>query len=435
MKPIANLSDSTQKKAEPAFRKKCDSVCSLTPVLVLLTTISLTCQFASADDAVATQTGQRPVTNAALIYWQAFAVMPTLTDEERMAFEAAVKDYRSKVTPDLTPVASRFQNALKEMHRGTKATNCDWDLDYNEGPHLLLPHLQKARELARAAILRARLRFVTGEVDAAVDDVLATLILGRHCGRNPIVIGVLVNIAIEKVAIDVLAEHLPMLSPRQLDGVTNALASLPPMASLAECMKTEGESFCGWIERTLDAEDQKLKDPTAGIKLLNVLHEAGIGEKPVANDSATNDEKVRSEILKTMTVADVRASLKRLRADYQTLAVIAKADPAERLKQWTAFDAQLFEDKRMMKPEDRLRCLSTDLLPAFGRVLTRYEQQRVRRELLNLAIAVQRKGPDAIKSSTSLPHSKVTYTKSAGGFVLSYVESPDNSESLTVGHQ
>ena len=88
-----------------------------------------------------------------------------------------------------------------------------------------------------------------------------------------------------------------------------------------------------------------------------------------------------------------------------------------------------------MKPEDRLRCLSTDLLPAFGRVLTRYEQQRVRRELLNLAIAVQRKGPDAIKTSTSLPQSKVTYTKSAGGFVLGYVESPDNTETLTVGHQ
>ncbi|MEI8382854.1 MAG: hypothetical protein WCJ09_22225 [Planctomycetota bacterium] len=435
MNPFETLSDSMQKKTEAGIRTKCTVIGSLVPVLLLLTAISLPCQFASAADPAATQSVKRPVANAAVIYWQAFAVMPTLTEEERAAFEAAVKDHRSKVTPELTPVVTRFQNALKEMRRGTKATDCDWELDYSEGPHLLLPHLQKARELARAATLRARIRFAAGEVDAAVDDVLATLILGRHCGRNPIVIGVLVNIALEKLGIDVLAEHLPMLSAKQLDGVTNSLANLPPMASIAECMKTEGESFCGWIERTLDAEDQKLKDPAAGVKLLDALHQAGIGEKPVANDSATNDEKVRSEILKTMTVADVRASLKRLRADYQTLEAIAKADPADRLKQWTAFDAQLFEDKRMMKPEDRLRCLSTDLLPAFGRVLTRYEQQRVRRELLNLAIAVQREGPEAVKSSTSLSHSKVIYTKSSKGFVLSYVDSPDNSESLTVGHQ
>lgn len=428
MYPFVSRSDSMQKKVEPISRENR----SLAP-LVFLTVFCL-CSFTSAAEPAATPASKQPVQNAALIYWQAFAVMPTLTEGERTVFDAAVKDPQTKVTPELTPVVSRFRNALREMHRGTKAASCDWGLDYNEGPNLLLPHLQKARELSRAAILRSRLRFASGDVDGAVDDVLGTLILGRHCGHSPIVIGVLVNIAIEKVAIDVLAEYLPMLSPRQLDGVTNALANLPPMASLEECMKTEGESFCDWIERTLDAEDQKLKDPTAGIKLLNALHEVGIGEKPAGNASATDEEKIRAEILKTMTVADVRTSLKRLRTDYQTLESIAKADPTERLKQWTAFDAQLFEDKRMTKPEDRLRCLSTDLLPAFGRILTRYEQQRIRRELLNLAIAVQRTGPDAVKSSKELAPGKLTYTKSTGGFVLSHAESPDSTESLTVGH-
>ena len=432
MYPFVSRSDSMQKKTDPISHAKCTANRVLAPLLFV--TVFCICPFASAAEPTAAQTGKQPVQNAALIYWQAFAVMPTLTEGERTAFDAAVKDPQTKVTPELTPVVSRFRNALREMHRGTKAATCDWGLDYDEGPNLLLPHLQKARELSRAAILRSRLRFSTGDVDGAVDDVLATFILGRHCGRSPVVIGVLVNIAIEKVAIDVLAEHLPMLSLRQLDSVSKALANLPPMASLEECMKTEGESFCDWIERTLDAEDQKLKDPTAGIKLLKALHEVGIGEKPAGNASATDEEKIREEILKTMTVADVRTSLKRLRSDYQTLESIAKADPAERLKHWTAFDAQLFEDKRMTKLEDRLRCLSTDLLPTFGRVLTRYEQQRIRRELLNLAIAVQRTGPDAVKSSKEFAPGKLTYTKSAAGFVLSYVESPDSTESLTVGH-
>ena len=61
-------------------------------------------------------------------------------------------------------------------------------------------------------------------------------------------------------------------------------------------MKMEGETFCDWIEKTMNAEDQKLKDPMAGIKLLNALYEAGIGEKPAANDSATDEEKLRSEL-------------------------------------------------------------------------------------------------------------------------------------------
>ena len=434
MNPFAMSFTATQPNTKPGIRRKCISFRSLATALLLFASMVHTCQFASAADSAATPPATRTTPNAALVYWQAFAVMPTLTDDERKAFEAAVKDPRSKVTPELEPVVSRFKSSLKEMHRGTKVTACDWQLDYSEGPHLMLPHLQKARELARAAILRARLRFATGEVDAAIDDVMATLIMGRHCGREPLMIGVLVNFAIEKVSFDVLAEHLPMLSPKQLDGVTNAVAKLPPMASLVDCVKTEGESFGGWIERTFDAEEKKLNDPAAGIKLLNALFEAGIGETPIANDSSSNEEKLRSEILKMMTVADVRAALKRLRDDYKTLEKIAKADPSERHKQWVAFDAQLIEDKQLRKPEDRFRCLSTELTPAFGRILTRFEQHQARQELLNLAIAIQRKGPDAIKSSV-LPQSKLTYTKSAGGFVLTFVESPENTETLTIGHQ
>ena len=434
MNPFAMSFTSTQPDTQLGIRRKCISFRSLATALLLFASMVHTCQFASAADSAATPPATRTTPNAALFYWQAFAVMPTLTDDERKAFEAAVKDPRSKVTPELEPVVSRFKSSLKEMHRGTKVADCDWQLDYSEGPHLMLPHLQKARELARAAILRARLRFATGEVDAAIDDVMATLIMGRHCGRDPIAIGVLVNIAIEKVAIDVLAEHLPLLSPKQMDLVTSGLSKAPAMASIAECMKMEGETFCDWIEKTMNAEDQKLKDPMAGIKLLNALYEAGIGEKPAANDSATDEEKLRSEILKMMTVADVRSALKRLRDDYKTLEKIAKADPSERHKQWIAFDAQLIEDKQLRKPEDRLRCLSTELLPTFGRILTRFEQHQARQELLNLAIAIQHKGPNAIKSSV-LPQSKLTYSKSAGGFVLMFVESPENTETLTIGHQ
>jgi hypothetical protein len=93
---------------------------------------------------------------------------------------------------------------LHELHRARAVVPCDWQLDMAAGAGLILPHVDKAVELSRVALLRARQRFASGETDAALSDVLAVFKLARDCGSSPLVISMYVDSAIEESATDVL---------------------------------------------------------------------------------------------------------------------------------------------------------------------------------------------------------------------------------------
>ena len=58
--------------------------------------------------------------NAAVIYWQAFAAMPTLEGEHKTKYEAAIKTTTEPVSDDLQPIVARFDTALRELHRARR---------------------------------------------------------------------------------------------------------------------------------------------------------------------------------------------------------------------------------------------------------------------------------------------------------------------------
>ena len=164
--------------------------------------------------------------------------MPTLEGEQKTKYEAAIKTTTEPITDELRPIVARFDTALRELHRAGGVAACDWNLDYDAGPELLLPHLQKARDLSRVALLRARLRFAAGATDEALGDVLAVLKMARDCGGSPVLISLLVDIAMENMATEVLAANLPKLTPQQLDGLAAAGRRSPP--------RPPWRTACGW---------------------------------------------------------------------------------------------------------------------------------------------------------------------------------------------
>src|SRR3954471_19114802 len=93
--------------------------------------------------------------NAALRYWPAFNFLPQADSHQ----EQALENWR---TAPLDSGAAKLLDAgatsLRYLHDGAKQQRCDWGLEYEQGFELLLPHLQKARTLARLAALHARQR-------------------------------------------------------------------------------------------------------------------------------------------------------------------------------------------------------------------------------------------------------------------------------------
>jgi hypothetical protein len=178
--------------------------------------------------------------NAAVVYWQAFALLPEPLAEPGLAkYEAAVANPAAPVTVDLEPIVAKFNDSLSELHRATRIAACDWNLDYEAGAECLLVHLDKARAISKAALLRARLEFAAGKADDAVADVIAVLKLARDCGSSPLMVSVLVGGVIEKSATEVLEANLGRLAPHQRDRLAQSIEALPMTPSAEECIRHE----------------------------------------------------------------------------------------------------------------------------------------------------------------------------------------------------
>lgn len=380
--------------------------------------------WATTPASPAAAEGARPG-NAAVVYWQAFAALPALTPEEQQWLAAAAKAPAGPMPPKVKILAKQQGPALELMHRATLAKACDWELDYSEGPMLPLPHLAKLRELARGAQLRAGLRLASGDVPGAVDDLTAILKMARDAAVSPLLISVLVGASIETPAEDLLAANLPRLDRPRLDRLQQQLTALPATPSVADCLRTEQQMSCGWLERQFAAElalpdNTNIRDQAAAqLKRLGLLE----------NLSGEQSQRAADAI---GTVASLRASLVRLRQAYAAAAQIATLKSAgERRERLKKFDEDF--GKTAVDQNGSEDWLASQLLPAMGKVMERETKRDVRRELLRLAIQVQREGQASI-AAAGIRGSSLKYEATSSGFELRYREtSADAWEVLRVG--
>lgn len=109
---------------------------------------------------------------------------------------------------------------------------------------VLLPSVQKCRELTSALVARAMLRTGNGDFDGAWQDLIACHRLARHIGRGPTLIEGLVGIAIEAIAssADLVWLDRAGLSADQARDCLRDLQALPPLQGMAEKVDL-GERF------------------------------------------------------------------------------------------------------------------------------------------------------------------------------------------------
>ncbi len=98
-----------------------------------------------------------------------------------------------------------------------------------------LPEVQWMRSLARGLSARANFRIGTGDIDGAIDDIIACKRLGRHVGHGAFGIHMSVGIASEQIA-DAIGiassfEHLPTVE--QFRRLVEQTENLPPPGDLA----------------------------------------------------------------------------------------------------------------------------------------------------------------------------------------------------------
>jgi hypothetical protein len=369
------------------------------------------------ERAVTAQVAEVPTPNAAVIYWSAFGVMPALSQQQREAIREAAYSSEAIPEPVQTDVAY-YTSSLRELHRATRVPACDWALDESAGPLMLMPHCQHARDLAAAGVLRARMAFAKGETASAINDILAVLRLARDCGRDPATIAILVDVAVERNANQVLATHLSQLTPAQLDDLRMRLQALPATQNAAAAFRDESDLFAGWVARMIEEEAAKDQDPKAGERILmKIQSEAQIGD---SLKGATEEEtQRRRDLISSATVDDLRAMVQTMRADYAELARIADLPYLDRAAQFAKFDEGLAKSQQLANRDDLQRVLSIDFLPSYTMVSRRIEESYVRRQLLELAIRALRDGHETIRGA-SIHGVEVKTVSSDMGLQLTY---------------
>lgn len=105
---------------------------------------------------------------------------------------------------------------------------------------VLLPVLQELREAARLLKARAMLRLQEGDLDAAWQDLLTCHRLGRSAAQDPTLIGALVGIAIDSVAIngDTWIAADDRLSAAAAERIVADLQTLEPFPPMVESLDT-----------------------------------------------------------------------------------------------------------------------------------------------------------------------------------------------------
>jgi len=332
--------------------------------LMLLLLLSMLCS--SLAQAQTEDSKADLAANAAVQYWQAFAQMPALDkDQNKLLDEWKTVSLGDEAVEKLI-VDSRA--SLMYLHRGAKMRHCDWGLDYNDGISLMLPHLAKARDLARLAALHARREFDRGNRKALRDDATAIMTLARHVGCDPILISILVRFLIEDVAIDLVAAYVPELKAPYPQALS-MYEALPAGATVLQTLPIEKKYMAGYIIKELTKAEQAKQDSwqdlwkgMLGPEAPEALKEVGTFEEAI---------KLTEDMLPL----------------YDELEKLIALPNDE-------FDTQY---PKFKQKTEAAYPLAGVLLPALNKVRSKEHRNQARSAMLMAAIAVAQDGPAKLK--------------------------------------
>src|SRR5579862_6122949 len=147
--------------------------------------------------------------NAALAYHRAILLLgmkkrESASAKEQFDTDIKIDDMIAKPAHEidrraLSEYLQGYNSIFREVEAGAKCNQCDWGLDHAidaEGIGVLLPEIQKMRELGRLLSARCTLHCVEGKLNEAFRDVQSGFAMAHHVGKGPTMIQMLVGVAL-----------------------------------------------------------------------------------------------------------------------------------------------------------------------------------------------------------------------------------------------
>lgn len=127
---------------------------------------------------------------------------------------------------EASQLLARYTSAMETLHEAANMPRpARFDLRFELGINMQLPHVQSLRGGARALDLEARVRAHRGDARGTADSIRAILAVSRCLENEPVLVSQLVGVAFHGVAVNTLKELLPHLdlSDDELRGLQLAI--------------------------------------------------------------------------------------------------------------------------------------------------------------------------------------------------------------------
>ena len=294
---------------------------------------------------VSADPGGRTDINPALLYSQAFQVMPDRSVQDHLF----TNEWRGhELDEQFGQQIATYENSFKLLrHAARQKVPCDWGYDLSQGPELLLPSLAKSKTLAQAARLRLRWHLDNGRPDDARDDLLAAFALGRQTSKDGILISALVQVAIENILASGIAENWFRLSPETLQQIMDGIAAAPARGTIAQCVTTERIAFKDWLARKIEGFKAGSRDEAEALqKTRELLRSVMTGGNAPEDPAAPTPERVVQAA--GGTTAGLLRQLNELDPLYDEAAVLMTVPYEQFLPGIKAFNAKVAKHSNLL---------------------------------------------------------------------------------------
>ncbi len=131
--------------------------------------------------------------NAALRYWEAFALMQDQSMEPGKDLKSLTEIVNGATAWDeqLSPLVDQNMQAIQIMQRGTLLPECEWGVDYSAGSEAPMPQLAKARALARLNLLYGMRALARRDNAGTVTAFVAGIRYAQHLAQDGPIISIL----------------------------------------------------------------------------------------------------------------------------------------------------------------------------------------------------------------------------------------------------
>jgi hypothetical protein len=324
-------------------------------------------------------TGTRTDINPALLYWQAFALLPDYNSQGHLF----TNEWRGRaLDAEFNGLIQSYDSRFRLLEQAAaQKVPCDWGYDLTQGPELLLPGLAKVKHYAQAARLRARWHLENGRPEAARDELLAAFALARQTSRGGVLIGSLVQIAAENILISAIAENWFRFTPETLKQLVDGIDAGPARGLVAECVAAERTGFRDWLARKVEGFRATGSEAEALEQTRALLHSIMDGEEtPAGPNTPTPDAILESA---GNTTAGVLRQLKEMDALYDEADRLMKAPYAQFRPGIKAFNETIAQH-----PSPLVRVF----FPAFEKCRFKEFKLQIRLALLHAAVTYRISG-------------------------------------------